>query len=146
MILLCYGNPIRETEKKRLENEIKGYIEESHCNWGLCRITELHSARFSCSRHQNYSSYNKLSCFSVASTDHFSFKDAAYVGDITAITLKRDEAGWFPKWQLARVRSNDSFIFENFLYYSILFSIFSPLLAASNPYFVSFEITDLKAN
>ena len=30
-------------------------------------------------------------------------KNVADVGEITAIALKRDEAGWFPKWQLSHV-------------------------------------------
>lgn len=37
------------------------------------------------------------------SKDTFVLKNVADVGEITAIALKRDEAGWFPKWQLSRV-------------------------------------------
>lgn len=35
--------------------------------------------------------------------DTFYLRNTADVGTITAIAIKRDESGWFPKWQLARV-------------------------------------------
>ncbi|XP_073238556.1 lipoxygenase homology domain-containing protein 1-like isoform X5 [Porites lutea] len=34
--------------------------------------------------------------------DTFYLRNTADVGTITAIAIKRDESGWFPKWQLAR--------------------------------------------
>lgn len=35
--------------------------------------------------------------------DTFYLRNTADAGKITAIAIKRDESGWFPKWQLARV-------------------------------------------
>lgn len=75
----------------------------------------------------------KLSYFAVVSTAQFSFKDAADVGDITAISLKRDEAGWFPKWQLARVSKADSFLLAIF---SILLKVYIQSVNSSLLYYL----------
>lgn len=37
--------------------------------------------------------------------DTFYLRNTADIGTITAIVIKRDESGWFPKWQLERVSS-----------------------------------------
>ncbi|XP_032237403.2 CUB and peptidase domain-containing protein 2 isoform X2 [Nematostella vectensis] len=43
------------------------------------------------------------STFEKNSVDSFIIKDGASIGDLTAVNIKRDESGWFPKWQLTKI-------------------------------------------
>lgn len=48
--------------------------------------------------------------FEKGRTDQFSVPNVADIGDITAIALKRDEDGWFPKWQLDREANSQKWL------------------------------------
>jgi hypothetical protein len=35
--------------------------------------------------------------------DTFTIHDNINIGDLTAVKIRRDETGWFPRWQLDKV-------------------------------------------